>query len=1161
LVIMVVGLLVTSVRANPVQWPENGHYYELVIVTSRHTWDQARDEAENRTYLGSPGYLATIHSAEENAFILNLVSSTGGITGVWLGGFQPEGSVEPNGGWRWVTSEPWNYTNWDPPNPNNAVGGTEDYLQMLTGPPYHVGKWSDISNNNADLRPYIVEYEPIPDQSTRTSANNILFASDRDGDQEIYIMDVDGSNVAQLTYNSALDRSPSWSPDQSKIAFSSKRDGDFEIYTMDADGSNVVQLTHESGRDWFPSWSPDGSKIAFESERDGDREIYVMSADGHDSVRLTINPGIDTAPAWSPDGTRIAFESNRNGDQEIYVMDADGANVTQLTSLGGMYSSWSPDGTRIAFNSNRDGDHEIFVVGIDGSNLTQLTHNSALDRSPFWSPDGSQIVFSSDRDGDQEIFVMDIDGPNVAQLTNNSALDWLPVWSGSGSLIIEDLLIDTYDVQNDREIKIRNGYENGLVFYRVDGENFSVIPVEMNSNSAKIPPFPPGSLVEYYIEVSDSDGNILTDPPDAPLSLHAYSITSPPEGVVSRGFIHTPTDNVLFSEAPHFLSAELFSYRRQATTATLFYQASGADDLESIDVAFDSGMVSSGIPPFPRGTVIEYYFLASDELGDLLAPVNAPVERFSYVVTGPEIKVSPGAVFFGIVEAAQTKIDTLTVSNAGNVPLEISSIRSGNSRIRPLKTAMSVEPGASEALLLAFTPLTDVIIETELVLESNDPTKESIAVPLSAMLPSPKPEPISNSGLLIIGPTTPTIDDEVVLSISGDFPASNASIATHIYSITDLTITFDITTEWVGDAFDGEDSVVTSWIVDEKIGRLSAGTYQLVIRVNEIEFLSSSLNVRESGASRGLISLDFDMADGDQEQRITGDAEPGRTYEMQINLKRGLQIAGWSLTIEFDPSQVRYSSNSFTPSDYIPGLIPLVDEQTRSISVGGTVLGSTAIGSGQGALGTLSFEVLEGFSGSTDLVATENNFRFEGGGSEKYQVLSVVTITEEHVEPPTQGDFDGSSKVDFTDFFLFADAFGGTDPTFDLDRDGDVGFDDFFIFADNFGKEARAKLMALAREYLGLPTTPRLEQNFPNPFNASTTIRYHVAQTGPVHLDIFDLSGQSIRTLVSDFQSPGSYEVSWNGADGQRARASTGIYLLRLRSGGFVDVGKVLLVK
>jgi TolB protein len=127
----------------------------------------------------------------------------------------------------------------------------------------------------------------------------IAFLSDRDGNYEIYVMDVDGSNPTNLTNNPAEDVSPAWSPDGSKIAFLSDRDANYEIYVMDANGSNPTMLTNNlSGI--FPAWSPDGSKIAFLSDRGGNGEIYVMDTDGSNPTNLTNNPAADSFPAWSP---------------------------------------------------------------------------------------------------------------------------------------------------------------------------------------------------------------------------------------------------------------------------------------------------------------------------------------------------------------------------------------------------------------------------------------------------------------------------------------------------------------------------------------------------------------------------------------------------------------------------------------------------------------------------------------------------------------------------------------------------------------------------------------------------------------------------------------------------------------------------------------------
>lgn len=201
------------------------------------------------------------------------------------------------------------------------------------------------------------------------------------------------------------------------------------------------------------------------------------------------------------------------------------------------------------------------------------------------------------------------------------------------------------------------------------------------------------------------------------------------------------------------------------------------------------------------------------------------------------------------------------------------------------------------------------------------------------------------------------------------------------------------------------------------------------------------------------VTIDFDLADGDQQQRVAGGAIPGKLFELQLNVADAPEINGWSVNIEFDPSQVRYETGSFQASGFISGLLALVDEKEGTVSVGGTVLGTDAKNSGDGTLGTLSFEVLEGFTESTDLVITRVTFRRLDGVEDKRTVRLVATITGESI---LAGDFDGNGRVDFDDFFLFADGFGGTNPMYDLNNSGAVDFDDFFIFADTFGKEARA---------------------------------------------------------------------------------------------------------
>jgi Tol biopolymer transport system component len=258
----------------------------------------------------------------------------------------------------------------------------------------------------------------------------IAFASNRDGNFEIYIMNVDGSEQTRLTNNNAGDENPDWSPDGSKIAFVSNRDGNYEIYIMNTDGSGQTRLTNNNGEDWNPSWSPNGTKIAFVSNRDGNFEVYVMNADGSGQARLTYNNGDDEQPRWSPDGTKIVINTNRDGNMEIYVIKADGSEQTRLTNnnYDDQDPDWSPDGTKISYISNRDGNHEIYVMNSDGSGLTRLINNNAEEWDSRWSPDGTKITFDSNRDGNWNTYIMNTDGSGQTRLTDNGATDWDPSW-------------------------------------------------------------------------------------------------------------------------------------------------------------------------------------------------------------------------------------------------------------------------------------------------------------------------------------------------------------------------------------------------------------------------------------------------------------------------------------------------------------------------------------------------------------------------------------------------------------------------------------------------------------------------------------------------------------------------------------------------------------
>ena len=94
-----------------------------------------------------------------------------------------------------------------------------------------------------------------------------------------------------------------------------------------------------------------------------------------------------------------------------------------------------------------------------------------------------------------------------------------------------------------------------------------------------------------------------------------------------------------------------------------------------------------------------------------------------------------------------------------------------------------------------------------------------------------------------------------------------------------------------------------------------------------------------------------------------------------------------------------------------------------------------------------------------------------------------------------------------------------------------------------------------------LPTNFGLEANYPNPFNPSTTLRYHLADAGQVQLTVYNVMGQQIRVLVDQLQQAGAYQIEWDSRDQAGQQVAPGLYLYRLVSGNQTAAGKMLLVK
>ncbi len=196
---------------------------------------------------------------------------------------------------------------------------------------------------------------------------------------DIFVADLKGNIVKQLTTETGYDAEATVSPKGDKIVFTSTRNGDIDLYTMDLDGSNVKQITFELGYDGGAFFSPDGTKIIFRSSRPKTEEEIKEYKD-------LLDQGL-VQPT----------------EMELFICNADGSELRQLTHLGN--ANWCPfflpDGKRVLFASNFEAERgfpfNLYMIGIDGKNLERVTHGETFDAFPVFSNDGKKLIFSSNR--------------------------------------------------------------------------------------------------------------------------------------------------------------------------------------------------------------------------------------------------------------------------------------------------------------------------------------------------------------------------------------------------------------------------------------------------------------------------------------------------------------------------------------------------------------------------------------------------------------------------------------------------------------------------------------------------------------------------------------------------------------------------------------------
>ena len=269
----------------------------------------------------------------------------------------------------------------------------------------------------------------LPSVNPKTS--QIAFLSNRDGQNDLYVVNSDGSGLQRLTNDATRKSVGTWSADGKTLMYSSGTMDSAQIFAVETTEGGRRSLGSFAG--YGPSFSNSGRSMVYSLGRMPQSTAMISSIDGSNSRRWGADNSTKFNFAWSRDDkllayTMLAADSART--LSVWVANADGTNARQISQIAPaegspQWPAWSPDGKRLAIQVgkySRDramNTAHIWVIDVANGKATKLApHDRAyLDETPSWLPDGKHIAFQSDRTGRMEIWIMNDDGTGARQVT------------------------------------------------------------------------------------------------------------------------------------------------------------------------------------------------------------------------------------------------------------------------------------------------------------------------------------------------------------------------------------------------------------------------------------------------------------------------------------------------------------------------------------------------------------------------------------------------------------------------------------------------------------------------------------------------------------------------------------------------------------------------
>ncbi|NNK93435.1 MAG: protein TolB [Desulfobacterales bacterium] len=221
-------------------------------------------------------------------------------------------------------------------------------------------------------------------------------------EKEVFVTDILGKKLRQVTRHRSLIVSPRFSPDGNFLAYTSYHSGNQNLYITDLRQAKTTRaISRRKGMNLAPAWSPDSKTMIVTLSVNGNPDLFIINRQGKIIRQLTERSGINVSPTFSPDGKFMVFVSDRSRKPQLYRMEIASGNVQRLTFDGteNAEPSWSPKENLIVYSSLRGGIYQLCTINpFEPDSSVQITKDQAHHESPSWSPDGNQIIFAK-RDG------------------------------------------------------------------------------------------------------------------------------------------------------------------------------------------------------------------------------------------------------------------------------------------------------------------------------------------------------------------------------------------------------------------------------------------------------------------------------------------------------------------------------------------------------------------------------------------------------------------------------------------------------------------------------------------------------------------------------------------------------------------------------------------